>query len=187
MLLSMAALLDYSRLTDEELACRGSESAAFVELHRRLHPRLCGFLLTLVANPDIVDDLAQDTWRKAWPTIRSGKFSGCFRAWLFRIARKAAEDWRRQKKASLLTDEQTAGVPDRPNPAESVALSEHAARLEKCLERLAPRHSEVIRLRSQGLAPRAIAEKIGLPAERVQRIAFDALQLLRLCVGVTGP
>jgi RNA polymerase sigma-70 factor (ECF subfamily) len=54
---------------------RQGDRAAFDQLYERYAPRIHGFLLRLVRDPAVADDLAQDTWlafARATPSLKDG-------------------------------------------------------------------------------------------------------------------
>ena len=65
-------------------ACR--DQAAFGELVRRYQGRVRGYLGKVAGNPALADDLAQETFIRAWDRLASYRGSGNFSAWLMKIA-----------------------------------------------------------------------------------------------------
>jgi RNA polymerase sigma-70 factor (ECF subfamily) len=71
-------------LAAEAAACR--DEAAFGELVRRHQGRVRGYLAKVSGNAALADDLAQDTFIRAWDRLASYRGSGNFSAWLMKIA-----------------------------------------------------------------------------------------------------
>lgn len=88
--------------TDEELVALyvSGENSAFDILLARYKDKLYSYILYLVHNSDVADDLFQDTFVRAIMTIRQGKYteSGKFYPWLTRIAHNLIIDQFRQEK-----------------------------------------------------------------------------------------
>ena len=92
-------------LGDDELAVLAStanDATAFGELVRRHQGVVRGFLRRLAKDVTQADDLAQDTFLKAFQKIGSYKGPGRFRSWLLSIAyreflmsRRKADSWNR--------------------------------------------------------------------------------------------
>jgi RNA polymerase sigma-70 factor (ECF subfamily) len=89
-------------LTPEELASRAARgsAASYSELVKRFEVRLFNFLLRKVARAD-AEDLAQETFVRAWERIESYDPRWRFSTWLFTIAsRLAVSHYRKQSAAA---------------------------------------------------------------------------------------
>jgi len=62
------------------------DANAFERLYDRHSPRLLGFLLSLGADRDAAEDLAQRAWLKAIEALDAYRPEGRFRPWLFTLA-----------------------------------------------------------------------------------------------------
>ena len=89
-------------MTDEELVVSYAEgnNSAFEILLSRHKQSLFGYILYVVRNRDLADDIFQETFIKAITTIKQGKYteSGRFRAWITRIAHNLIIDYFRQER-----------------------------------------------------------------------------------------
>lgn len=63
------------------------DTKAFDELVQRHQSRVRGWLRHLAGDTDLADDLAQETFLKAWSKLATYKSTGSFEGWLLRIAR----------------------------------------------------------------------------------------------------
>jgi len=97
---------------DEALAGRAAagEVAAFTELVRRHERRVRAFLARLTRG-DGADDLAQETFLKAWRVAASFRGEGSYEGWLLRIAWRLFLSSRRGRR------EEAAEIPERADPA----------------------------------------------------------------------
>ena len=99
-------MANYSSMTDEQLVkayAEGSNSA-FDQLLKRHHNRIFNYILRIIKNEDIANDIFQETFVKAINTIRQGRYTenGKFPAWISRIAHNLIIDYYRQEKAENL-------------------------------------------------------------------------------------
>ena len=89
--------------TDEELVVSYAEgnNCAFELLLSRHKQSLFSYILYMVRNRDLADDIFQDTFIKAIFTIKQGRYTenGKFRAWITRIAHNLIVDYFRQERS----------------------------------------------------------------------------------------
>jgi RNA polymerase sigma-70 factor (ECF subfamily) len=147
-------------------------------------PALRGFVLSLVSDFSLVDDVVQETFLVV--TAKAGSFQRGtnFRAWAWTIARYKV----------LQTLEKNAPPPERFAPEVLDALSSHNSadswfseeqlqQLAKCMEELAPRAREAVELRyQQAHRPPEIATRLGWTVESVHVALSRARIFLRECV-----
>ncbi len=98
-------------MTDEELVALYAKgnNKAFEVLFSKHEQSLYGYILYLVKNRDLADDIFQETFIKAITTIKLGKYTetGRFRSWISRIAHNLVVDYFRneQKQKTISNDE----------------------------------------------------------------------------------
>lgn len=96
-------MANYTTLTDEQLVRAYAEGGneAFDVLLRRHQDRIFNYILRIIKNEDIANDIFQDTFVKAIQTIRQGRYTenGKFPAWISRIAHNLIIDYYRQEKS----------------------------------------------------------------------------------------
>lgn len=83
---------DDAELTAAVLAAQDGDETAFRTVYRSVHPRLLGYVRTLVGDPD-AEDVASEAWLQIARDLE--RFSGDadrFRGWAARIARNRALD-----------------------------------------------------------------------------------------------
>ncbi len=100
-----------NKLTDDQLVAEfaSGKNRAFDELLERHKLRVHNYILHIVKDEDVADDVFQETFVKVITTVKQGRYSadGKFGSWLLRIAHNAVIDhFRREKSEALLsTDE----------------------------------------------------------------------------------
>ena len=91
------------KLTDNELvrAYVNGNSQAFDMLLQRYQGKVYSYILHIVKNKDVADDIFQETFVKIIMTLRQGRYTdtGKFAAWLNRIAHNLIIDYYRQEKS----------------------------------------------------------------------------------------
>lgn len=92
-----------TKLTDDKLvaAYANGNNEAFDVILKRHQSRVFSYILHIVKNKDIADDIFQETFVKAIMTIKQGRYSenGKFSAWISRIAHNLIIDHYRQEKS----------------------------------------------------------------------------------------
>ena len=103
---------NYVSMTDEMLALQyvGGDNRAFDELLARNQKRLYDYIMFVVRDPELANDVFQETFVKVITRLQEGKYtdSGKFSFWLYRIAHNVIMDTFREQK-SLHVIEPTAG------------------------------------------------------------------------------
>jgi RNA polymerase sigma-70 factor (ECF subfamily) len=93
-------------MTDEQLvlAYAQGNNEAFDLLLKKYEEKVFAYILRVVKNEDIANDIFQDTFVKAIMTIKQGRYteSGKFPAWITRIAHNLIIDYYRQEKSENL-------------------------------------------------------------------------------------
>lgn len=93
-------------MTDEQLvkAYAKGDNEAFDTLLKRHQERIFNYILRIIKNEDIANDIFQETFVKAILTIKQGRYTenGKFPAWISRIAHNLIIDYYRQEKSENL-------------------------------------------------------------------------------------
>ena len=93
----------FEGMTDEALAIlyvKGNNEA-FNELLARTQSKLFTYIMFVVHDHDIADDIFQETFVKVITKLQNGQYtnSGKFQFWVTRIAHNAIMDWYRQQRS----------------------------------------------------------------------------------------
>ena len=133
-------------------AARAGDAAAFTALFDAYHGPITSYLYRLTGSRETADDLAQETFIKAFRALSRTPDDLNFRAWLYRIATNSAASWhRRQRLLTWLPFNRSddSGTPEiepghDPRLAETLAEQELIA---AALRRIGPKHASVLLLR----------------------------------------
>lgn len=95
-------------MTDEELAIMyvDGDNKAFDLLLSRNQEKLFTYILFVVRDREMANDMFQETFFKVVSRLQQGKYiaNGKFSAWLMRIAHNVIMDWYRQQRAQSIVD-----------------------------------------------------------------------------------
>jgi|SRR5262245_11350667 len=150
-------------------ASQKGDQAAFGELVRRYQRAVHRLAWSLTRNASDADDLAQETFVRAWGAIGRFEIGQPMYPWLARIVTNQAFSLFRHRKRRpeqsiepLMEAGQQWGVDD--DPAEHTARDEHHTRIRACFGELAPEQQAVLSLRvMQDLSYEEIASTLNIP------------------------
>ncbi|MBQ8948500.1 MAG: sigma-70 family RNA polymerase sigma factor [Prevotella sp.] len=98
----------YDGMADEALALLyvGGDNRAFDELLARNQQKLYNYILFVVRDPELANDVFQETFVKVITRLQEGKYtdSGKFSFWLSRIAHNVIMDTYRQQKSEHIVE-----------------------------------------------------------------------------------
>ena len=97
-----------NKMTDEELALSyiDGNNKAFDLLLSRTKTKLFTYIMFVVRDRDVADDIFQETFVKVIVKLQQRKYtnSGKFSAWLVRIAHNVIMDWYREQRSEKIVE-----------------------------------------------------------------------------------
>ena len=97
-----------NEMTDEQLALAyiDGNNKAFDLLLARTQTKLFTYIIFVVRDRDVADDIFQETFVKVITKLQQRKYvnSGKFSAWLVRIAHNVIMDWYREQKSEKIVE-----------------------------------------------------------------------------------
>jgi RNA polymerase sigma-70 factor (ECF subfamily) len=158
-----------SSLSDRQLlqgTIRGNE-AAFAELYQRYSTPLYNYLLRLIHEQGVAEELLQEVFVAAWQSAARFRGQAKVSTWLFRIAHHRAVDWLRKRRPDPL--EEAARLPADDCPEEEALDAWRADRLRTALDGLSSDHRAVLELVFyRGLSYREVANVMDCPVGTVK-------------------
>ena len=180
----------------------GDESA-FLEIMTRYREKIFGITFALLRNRADAEEITQDTFIRAHRALANFRGDSSLATWLHRIAVNLARNrywyfFRRRRHATLsldcpLGDDSDATftdlvASDAPDPARAAATGEFAALVAACMEKLEPRHREILTLRNLLHRPyEEIAATLGLNVGTVKSRIARARENLRTLLAEMCP
>jgi len=173
---------------DDVLArLRRGDPDALAAIVSRYQHRLFRYLVRLVREPAVADDLFQQTWLRVMEKIGRYDAGRSFESWLFAVAHHLAVDFWRARRGDSLDDTGDTGRPAEmclpaagPDALERLLDFEQGAVLAACLHELPAIHREVLTLRfEEDMKLEEIAEVAGIPLSTVKSRLRRALDGLR--------
>jgi len=160
---------------------------AFHELTVRYYRPVAGFIFKRVGRPDLVEDLAQETFLEALQALKSAPCDARprhFSSWLFGIAHNRCGKWLRRKRPVLFDPDE---VPDQTTAPSDQALLEELeeqqkqmTELELHLQRLPQETRRLLELKHRlGKTCEEIAAETGRPVGTVKSLLARTYKSLR--------
>ncbi|MDQ0794410.1 RNA polymerase sigma factor [Streptomyces sp. B1I3] len=182
---------DDAELTAAVLAAQDGDEDAFRTVYRAVHPRLLGYIRTLVGEPD-AEDVASESWLQIARDL--DRFSGDadrFRGWAARIARNRSLDHIRMRGRRPVSGGDESELFEEPATSdtagealESLATS-HTLSL---IAQLPQDQAEAVVLRVVvGLDAKSAARTLGKRPGAVRTAAHRGLKRLAELVGAEHP
>lgn len=183
----------YSKFTDEQLvnAYAKGDNEAFDALLNRHQERLFNYILGIVKNKDVADDIFQETFVKAIVTLRQGRYteSGKISSWLTRIAHNLIIDLYRQNKSenTISTDNTDIDILNRRELADS-NIEDHLVNdqiltdVRRIMDALPDNQREVLDMRFfRDMSFKEIAEATGVSINTaLGRMRYAVLNMRRI-------
>ena len=168
------------------IAAMAGFSSAFDELVRRYKGATIGVAYSILGQPELSEDVAQESFLIAYRAIHQLKHPNRFPNWICAIARnRAIRCQRDRKKENLvpLLDQEPRSIANFrsiADPGEELDRTEMISQLHRSLLLLAPEYRVVIDLRYwRGMKTKDIGESLGIPETTVKWRLHKGMDLLR--------
>jgi RNA polymerase sigma-70 factor (ECF subfamily) len=170
-------------LDEHELIVQAQQGdrSAFGELVRRYREGVINVVYRIIADADRAEDVAQDTFIRAWQKLPNYQPRSPFRNWLYRIATNLTMDMVRSEKETLDVD--SLPLASANNSLESaIEEKERAESVQQAILNLPPASRSVLVLREyEGFSYQEIADTLGIPKGTVMsRLSYARKRLYEL-------
>jgi len=160
---------------------------AFEAIVKQYQRRVYGVALRMTRRHEVADDIAQETFLRAYTKLHRFELGRPLAPWLTRIAANLSINYltRAAKKEQPLADEATssglpAAGPEVSDPQQSLLSSEFARALDEAVETLSPEQKAVFILRvHEEMRYDEIAESLDISLGTVMSRLFRARQKLK--------
>src|SRR5262245_43063104 len=164
---------------------------AYDELIRRYQERIYATIYHMTANHEDANDLAQETFIKAYQALRSFKGDSSFYTWIYRIAVNKTINFLKQRKhrAQMSLNDLDLNAEHDPDlvalisdktPRRDIHLSELQEKLNAAMQKLSDTHRMVVALHDvQGLSHEEIGKIMDCNVGTVRSRLFYARQQLQ--------
>jgi RNA polymerase sigma-70 factor (ECF subfamily) len=167
---------------DDAARLRRGDTAGLAGLMDRHKDRLFRYLLRLVGDEAVAEDLFQQSWIRVAERIGRYDRSRPFAPWFFAVARNLALDHLRRRRPESLEEQPEPQAPATPDadPFARALARQQGARLAAAVAELAPLDREVLSLRfEEELALPELAHRLDVPLPTAKARLYRALGRLR--------
>ncbi len=153
-------------------------------IYREHGPALRRFVLSASRDPQVAEDVVQETVLRVWQ--QAPQITGSLRSYLFRTARNIMIDnYRKAQRRPLESAERDAADPSQG--IERVEDLLNKVLMEEALRRLSTEHRDVlVALHYRRFTVREASEQLNIPAGTVKSRAFYAVRALRRILDEMG-
>jgi RNA polymerase sigma-70 factor (ECF subfamily) len=170
-------------LDDVQSAGALRQQEAFEALYSLYYGPVRRYLYQLCGSVDHAEELAQETFVKAYTGLLSFRGTCSAGTWLFRIARNTYLNSRRRLNPAQIDTDELHAVPDPTNygdPVERYAAGEQHSLIGLALAQLTEQQRSILLLRdAEGLAYVEIADVLGISVAAVRMKLFRARNTFR--------
>ena len=167
-------------------AARAGDERAFEALVLKYQDRIYRLIQRLVSSADVVDDLAQEVFIRAYRSLGDFKGESSFYTWLYKIALNLCRNHYRTKgrrPAAEALDDNAVGASfesGEVSPEEAVFRREFWDALRGALDALPPEQREAVVLCDlEGMSYEEMAEMTGVPIGTVRSRIFRGRRALQ--------
>ncbi len=163
------------------VAMAGGDMHALEILYNAMYREIFVFLLSTVGNTQVAEDLAQDTFIRAYQYASGFVPAGYGKSWVYQIARRLTLTYF-QKNGNHATE--IALTDDLPTPDDAEERALNAQVIAQAMERLPAEERQIISLHAlSGLTLREVADILDKPLGTVKWRHAQGLKKLREWLG----
>lgn len=172
----------YKAFSDGELVAgvKGGDERAFDALFLRWYPQVRKFLLLLVRDKALAEDLAQTVFMKLWVYRDRLDPAKSLKNYLMVLSRNAALDVFKSKRFLIDTDEAPVEKEGAEHTEYRTEFGESYSRILKAVEEMPDQRKQVFKMsRFKSMSNDSIAEELGLSVRTVEKHIQLALKDIR--------
>lgn len=160
---------------------------AMQALFTRHQARIYRFILRMVRNNALAEDLTSEVFLSVWQQAHRFEARSAVTTWLLAIARYKAFAELRRRVEPLCDEENEKASDPADNPEAAFEIKHRGELLRKCLTRLSREHREIIDLvYYHEKSVQEVAEIVGIPGNTVKTRMFYARRKLSELLSAEG-
>ena len=163
------------------LAIRGDKEA-FQHIYKQYFRLVCAMIYQKVSTKEDVEDLAQETFLRAWRNLPNLRKPKRFLPWLLSIARHLVTDWYRSTARNPESSFQNLDfLSKNEDPSKRLSSLEEHEQIIRSLRKLPEKYRLVLIMRFlEGLSPVNISARLNEPSGTIRNRIFRALEKMEI-------
>ncbi len=177
---------NWQDVTDRDLlkACVPNNEEAFAALYQRYEKRVFQYLMTVVNDATLAEEILVDVMLAIWKGLRTFQGHSKVSTWIFGIAHHKAVDALRKvtsrQRGGTSLDDILESVESGHSPLEEAQLQRTAKMTNQAIATLSPDHREILHMAFfEELSYPEIAELLHIPVNTVKTRVYYAKQQLK--------
>ncbi len=180
---------EFQQLENDLLTRAGrGDRAAFKSLYERFQRPLFAFLMRMVRDQAMANELLNDVMLDVWRSAANFEGRSSAGTWIFGIAHnKAISLLRRRREEQMPEDAADTIADDAATPDATAEQADLGRMMERLLDRLSPEHKAVLQLTYyQDMSVQEIASTLDCPVNTVKTRMFYGRQRMRELLSAAG-
>ena len=171
---------------------RNNDQAAIEQLLRNYQGRLLGYLVRILGDRHLAEDILQESYLKIIKALKTYKEQGAFKSWLFQIVhREALQELRRRKTKMKVIANNSVTQEDLPQKVTTeghdrqIIRQDRIDELKTAIDSLPEAEKEIVNLRVySGMTFKEISELIKIPINTALGRMHNAMKRLKHFINV---
>jgi RNA polymerase sigma-70 factor, ECF subfamily len=159
----------------------------FLQLFRRNEERIFGFILKLLPNFSLAEDIMQDTMMIMWRKFDDFEEGTCFAAWGMQIARYKVMEFHQHNKKHIVVHFNDEILKELTTDDSSVgSKNRYLVALHGCVNKLKDQNKEIVMLRYlKEMSSKQVSVQMGVSTNVIYKNIAKIHYLLQECVEKT--
>ncbi len=170
-----------TEITDEQLIekyLKGDEKALEILFKRYLKP-IYSFVYKNIGNPEMAEDVTQETFVKVWKNLKKFDKNKSFKSWLFTIAKNTSIDFLRKKKTATLALTENSAI-EKNDFINNIEQKDSVKKIHEALQNISPSYRAVVLLKNESnLTFKEIAKELNEPLNTIKSRYRRAISILK--------